>query len=100
MELSHHSSLRGVAKKLNQKLGILLFTKLKPDTNVVIQLANTTELLRRTQDSLRVYKDSINGDLFDANYKLERIRYYNNIAANGNNIKFLRGWINRVLNDN
>lgn len=72
----------------------------KPDTNVVIQLVNTTELLRRTQDSLKAYKDSISGDLFDANYKLERIRYYNNIAANGNNIKYLRGWINRVLNDN
>lgn len=34
-----------------------------------------------------------------ANYKLERIRYYNNAAAKGNNIKYLRGWINRVLNE-
>lgn len=32
-------------------------------------------------------------------YKLERIRYYNKVAANGNNIKFLRGWINRVLDN-
>lgn len=32
-------------------------------------------------------------------YKLERIRYYNKIAAKGNNIKFLRGWINRVLDN-
>ena len=30
--------------------------------------------------------------------KIERIREYNRIAAQGNNIKFLRGWINRVIN--
>lgn len=38
-------------------------------------------------------------DLLISNYKLERIKYYNKIAANGNNLKFLRGWINRVLNE-
>lgn len=38
-------------------------------------------------------------ELFVANYKLERIKYYNNIAGKQNNIVFLRGWINRVLND-
>lgn len=38
-------------------------------------------------------------DLLVSNYKLEKIAYYNKIAANGNNLKFLRGWINRVLND-
>ena len=92
--------LTGCCQKAEPEIRYITVYETKPDTNVVIQLANTTELLRRTQDSLRVYKDSINGDLFDANYKLERIRYYNNIAANGNNIKFLRGWINRVLNDN
>lgn len=48
-------------------------------------------------DKYEVYTDSIADELLVANYKLERIRYYNSIAANGNNIKFLRGWINRVL---
>lgn len=33
-----------------------------------------------------------------ANYKLERIKYYNSIAK-GNQLQFLRGWINRVLNN-
>ena len=42
---------------------------------------------------------TISADYFIAKYKLERIRYYNNIAGKGNNIKFLRGWINRVLNE-
>lgn len=40
-----------------------------------------------------------NEELIVANFKLERIKEYNRIAANGNNITFLRGWINRVLND-
>lgn len=71
------------------------------DTTCVSELAATKELLLRTQDSLNSYKadTTINAELFVAKYKLERIRYYNNIAAKGNNIKYLRGWINRVLND-
>lgn len=43
--------------------------------------------------------DSLEEEVFLANYKLERIAEYNRIAAQGNNITFLRGWINRVLND-
>lgn len=43
--------------------------------------------------------DVLSEELFIANYKLERIREYNRIAQYDNNIKFLRGWINRVLND-
>ena len=30
---------------------------------------------------------------------LEKIKEYNKIAAKGNNIKYLRGWINRVLKE-
>ena len=44
-------------------------------------------------------KDNFGEDLFITNYKLGRIKYYNDIAAKGNNIKYLRGWINRVLNE-
>lgn len=44
-------------------------------------------------------RDSVARKLLVDEYKLERIKNYNNIAAKGNNIKFLRGWINRVLND-
>lgn len=71
------------------------------DTACVSELAATKELLFRTQDSLNSYKadTTISAELFVAKYKLERIRYYNDIAAKGNNIKYLRGWINRVLND-
>ena len=60
------------------------------------------------KDSIVIYKDSINSLIneFDSineelqinKIKIERIREYNKIAAQGNNIKFLRGWINRVIN--
>lgn len=71
------------------------------DTACVSELAATKELLLHTQDSLNSYKadTTISAELFVAKYKLERIRYYNDIAAKGNNIKYLRGWINRVLNE-
>ena len=59
------------------------------------------------KDSIVLYKDSINSliNKFDSineelqvnKIKIERIREYNRIAAQGNNIKFLRGWINRVI---
>lgn len=71
------------------------------DSTAINELVLTKELLRRTQDSLNAYKSdtTISADYFVTKYKLERIRYYNNIAGKGNNIKFLRGWINRVLNE-
>ena len=53
--------------------------------------------LALTQDSLAIAKDSIGEDLIVARIKLARIKEYNRIAAKGNNIKYLRGWINRVL---
>lgn len=62
-------------------------TKLKDSVNVL-------------KDSISVINKSIKKELFIANYKLERIRYYNSIAAKGNNIKYLRGWINRVIKKN
>lgn len=55
--------------------------------------------LKLTKDSLNIIRDSLGENLFIANYKLGRIKRYNEIAAKGNNIKYLRGWINRVLNE-
>lgn len=43
--------------------------------------------------------DYLQDKLDVADFKLERIKEYNRIAAKGNNIKYLRGWINRVIND-
>ena len=71
------------------------------DSTAVNELVLTKELLRRTQDSLNAYKSdtTISADYFVAKYKLERIRYYNDIAGKGNNIKFLRSWIRRTLEE-
>ena len=69
------------------------------DSTCVDSLIYYKEQLRRTKDSLSYTKDSLGEDLFVAKYKLGRIKYYNDIAAKGNNIKYLRGWINRVLNE-
>ena len=71
------------------------------DSTYVKDIVYYQEVLRRTQDSLNAYKcdTTIGAELFIAKYKLERIKYYNKVAAKGNNIRFLRGWINRVLND-
>lgn len=46
-------------------------------------------------DTVNYYKEQYVVD----DIKLKRIKYYNDIAAKGNNIKYLRGWINRVLNE-
>ena len=50
-------------------------------------------------DSLYNIVDSLNSEIAVLKYKILRIKEYNNIAANENNIKYLRGWINRVIND-
>ena len=53
--------------------------------------------LNKALDELKKTNDSLNIQLFNANYKLNKIAEYNRIAAKGNNIKYLRGWINRTL---
>lgn len=68
---------------------------------IAAEIVFLKEELRKAKDTINAYKNdtTISAELFVAKYKLERIRYYNNIAAKGNNIIFLRGWINRVLNE-
>lgn len=65
----------------------------------IMRIAALEHELKLTRDSLNIIKDSLNEKLFVANYKLARIKRYNEIAAKGNNIKYIRGWINRVLNE-
>lgn len=64
--------------------------------SIIHHVNNTKHII----DSLSARCDSLTGELQVATYKLERIRYYNDIAKKGNNITFLRGWIRRVLDGN
>lgn len=50
-------------------------------------------------DSLQNLNLKLEEELNIALFKIDRIKEYNRIAGNGNNIKYLRGWINRTLNE-
>ena len=76
----------------NINRAVLLEKQLKEARDSIVVLNDSVELLKNGIDKMTE-------TLFIANYKIERIRYYNKIAANGNNITFLRGWINRVLEE-
>lgn len=104
---------RNIIKMLMMLFLITSFCGCKTDDNVVVKyntvhdtiyIKDSTEILKlqkevlKSKDSIKFIKDSLGEQLFVANYKLQRIKYYNDIAKNGNNIKYLRGWINRVLN--
>lgn len=78
----------------NKSIKEIIYVPVTDSTNVD-SLIYYREMYRRSNDTI----DSLKVDLFVAKYKLERIRYYNEIAAKGNNIRFLRGWINRVLSE-
>lgn len=71
-----------------------------PDTTINInRIIKLEHELKLTKDSLHCLKDSLGEDLVVARIKLARIKEYNRIAAKGNNIKFLRSWLNRVLEE-
>ena len=54
---------------------------------------------KEVKNDLNNTRDSLKEERFVSNYKFTRIKYYTDIAAKGNNIKFLRGWIHRVLKE-
>ena len=68
-----------------------------PDT--IVKVVDKYVVDNTKIDSLELVIDSLQEQLFITKYKLERVKYYNDAAKNGNNIKYLRGWINRVLNE-
>ena len=51
-------------------------------------------------DSIQNLNSKLEEELNIALFKIDRIKEYNRISGNGNNIKYLRGWINRTLNEN
>lgn len=73
----------------------------------IIYLKNCLELVESQRDVASSNLNSCDStnvalrqELFVANYKLGRIKEYCNIVKRDNTqLKFLRGWINRVLED-
>lgn len=82
--------------EVHKPVAIERYIPIDSTDNIIYKVNNTKYII----DSLQQANDSLTGKLQVANYKLERIRYYNDVAKRGNNIKFLRGWINRVLDGN
>ena len=84
------------------------FTRLQDDViqrdTIIVNVTDSTLVLQNYTlcheiDSLQNQLIKVEDELNIAIFKLERIRNYNEIAKNGNNIKYLRGWINRVLDE-
>ena len=55
--------------------------------------------LQTSQTECNYMIDSLKEKIDITKIKIDSIKEYNRIAGQGNNITFLRGWINRVLND-
>lgn len=66
-----------------------------PDYSLVKQ----NDSLCCVNDSIEKINAKYEEELKIALFKLDRIKQYNRIAGNRNNIKYLRGWINRTLNE-
>lgn len=66
-----------------------------PDSSSLKQIDSLYSVIYSLERLNLTYEEELNIALF----KLERIKDYNEIAARGNNIKYLRGWINRTLNE-
>ena len=64
------------------------------DSTAMKQVDSLYNVIYSIEKRNEVYDEELNIALF----KLNRIKEYNAIAAKDNNIIFLRGWINRVLN--
>jgi len=85
-----------VEEKAHEPITIERYIPIESTDSIVHKVNSTKHII----DSLSARCDSLTGELQVATYKLERIRYYNDVAKKGNNITFLRGWINRTLDGN
>ena len=100
-------------------LGLIFDTKNRKinNDNRVYEVTYKNDSLQQVCDSLEIVIDGMVEDISNAHseyvytvdslteeidimkIKLDRIKEYNRIAGQGNNIVFLRGWINRVLSE-
>lgn len=70
----------------------------------IVAANHRTELVKDSMqliiDELKSNNDSLNKNLFVANYKLQRIKRYVEIVDDKpSQVKYLKGWIKRVIKD-
>lgn len=81
----------------NDSIQVVHHEQLEKIDTLVIR--DTIDLNKPVIDSLNAVIDSLEEDNLIKTIKLERIKQYNVIAGKGQNVVFLRGWINRVLKE-
>lgn len=69
------------------------------DKDNMLRIVELEHQLTMARDSLKLMQDTFGADLFVAKYKLARIQRYVNISKKGKNSKYLRGWVQRALDE-
>ena len=86
-------------KEHNQDI-ILYYENLLQNVNIENEnLKDSINYYKGMYDECVLLCDSLCEEIAVRDIKLARIAEYNRIAGQNNNIKYLRGWINRVLNN-
>ena len=86
-------------KEHNQDI-ILYYEDLLQNVNIENEnLKDSVAYYKGMYDEYVLLCDSLCEEIAVRDIKLARIAEYNRIAGQNNNIKYLRGWINRVLNN-
>lgn len=86
-------------KEHNQEI-VLYYEDLLQNVNIENEnLKDSITYYKCMYDECVLLCDSLCEEIAVRDIKLARIAEYNRIAGQNNNIKYLRGWINRVLNN-
>lgn len=86
-------------KERNQDI-ILYYEDLLQNVNIENEnLKDSVTYYKSMYNECVLLCDSLCEEIAVRDIKLARIAEYNRIAGQNNNIKYLRGWINRVLNN-
>lgn len=86
-------------KEHNQEI-VLYYEDLLQNVNIENEnLKDSINYYKGMYDECVLLCDSLCEEIAVRDIKLARIAEYNRIAGQNNNIKYLRGWINRVLNN-
>ena len=86
-------------KEHNQEI-VLYYEDLLQNVNIENEnLKDSVTYYKSMYDECVLLCDSLCEEIAVRDIKLARIAEYNRIAGQNNNIKYLRGWINRVLNN-